>query len=59
MLKSCTESCKEEIGNLFIGLNKSSYRLSLPMKQLLFDKLANLYLEYVRQNRPTTDAWDR
>ncbi|CAF4417015.1 unnamed protein product [Rotaria sp. Silwood2] len=59
MLKSSTESCKEEIENLFQGLNKSTYRLSLPMKQLLFDKLASLYVESIRHNRITFDCWER
>ncbi|CAF4814008.1 unnamed protein product, partial [Rotaria sp. Silwood2] len=59
MLKSSTESCKEEIENLFKGLNQSTYRLSLPMKQLLFDKLANLYVESIRHNRIIFDCWER
>ncbi|CAF1380067.1 unnamed protein product, partial [Rotaria sordida] len=59
MLKSSTESCKEEIENLFKGLNQSTYQLSLPMKQLLFDKLANLYIESIRHNRIIFDCWER
>ncbi|CAF4719416.1 unnamed protein product, partial [Rotaria sp. Silwood1] len=59
MLKSSIESCKEDIENLFKGLNQSTYRLSLPMKQLLFDKLANFYVESKRNNRTTFDCWER
>ena len=59
MLKSSTESCKEEIKDLFIDLNQVSSPLSLPLKQFLFDQLANLYLEPTRHNRPKLDFWDR
>jgi hypothetical protein len=59
MLKSSTESCKEEINNLFKDLNQSSCRLSLPMKQFLFDELANVYLKSIHHNRQTLDCWDR
>jgi hypothetical protein len=57
MLKSSTESCREEISHLFKDLNQSSYRLLLPLKQFLFDQLANLYLE--QPNRATLDCWER
>jgi hypothetical protein len=57
MLKSSTESCREEISQLFKDLNQSLYRLSLPLKQFLFDQLANLYLE--QPNRIILDCWER
>ncbi|CAF1668794.1 unnamed protein product, partial [Adineta ricciae] len=59
MLKSTTDSCKDEIKDLFRDLNQSSFRLSLPMKQFLFDELANSYLlESERPGRGKLDCWD-
>ncbi|CAF1248253.1 unnamed protein product [Adineta steineri] len=60
MLRSTTDSCKDEIKHLFQDLNQSTYYLSIPMKQFLFDELANLYLlEPERNNKPKLDCWDR
>ncbi|CAF1513265.1 unnamed protein product [Adineta ricciae] len=60
MLKSTTDSCKDEIKDLFHDLNQSSFPLSLPMKQFLFDELANLYLrESERTGRDKLACWNR
>jgi hypothetical protein len=53
-LKQATQSCTEEINYLFKYLNQSSCRWSLPMKQFLFDQLANLSVQLVQKNRLTT-----
>ncbi|CAM4768543.1 unnamed protein product [Rotaria magnacalcarata] len=53
-LKTDTQSCKDEINYLFKYLNQSLCHWSLPMKQFAFDQLANLSVQGVQQNRPTT-----
>jgi hypothetical protein len=62
-LKTSHQSCRQEIIYLFKFLNQPTCQLSLPMKQFLFDGLANIYFESTRQNgigtnRQTTDFWD-
>ena len=64
ILRSSTKSYTEEIHSLWTYLNDPTCQLTWPMKQFLFDELANLYLQTVRQNRhqpnrSTRDLWDR
>ncbi|CAF4536838.1 unnamed protein product, partial [Rotaria sp. Silwood2] len=62
-LKNENQLCDREIKYLFKFLNQPTCELSLSMKQFLFEELSNIYMEYKRQNRTstnrqTTDFWD-
>ena len=59
LLRSSTDSCEDEIVHLFKELNLNTSRLTLPLKQFLFDQLANLYLQSKRDYQPTIDSWER
>ena len=59
LLRSSTGSCEDEIVHLFKELNLNTCRLTLPLKQFLFDQLANLYLQSKRDYQPTIDSWER
>ncbi|CAF4496678.1 unnamed protein product, partial [Didymodactylos carnosus] len=63
-LKGSKRSSHQEIISLLKFLNQPACHLSLPMKQFLFDELANISIENSRQNRMNaqrqfTDFWDR
>ena len=64
ILRSSPKAYREEIISLWKYLNEPTCQLTWPMKQFLFDELANLYLETLRQNRgqqnrSEKDIWDR
>ena len=59
ILKSSAESYEEEIENLFKNFTQLSHSLSLPMKQFLFDQLANLSLQSAPVYQPTMGCWER
>ena len=60
MLKATDESYREEIISLFKYLNQPTCPLTLPMKEFLFDELANIYLKYlIQRNQMIKDTWDR
>ncbi len=63
-LKTSNQSYRQEIIYLLKFLNQPTCQLSLPMKQFLFDELANIYFESIKQNRiginkQNIDFWDR
>jgi hypothetical protein len=57
---SILKSMTGEINFLFKYLNQSTCRLSLGMKQFLFDELINISLKFKQnKNKQTVDIWDR
>jgi hypothetical protein len=60
MLKVTDESYRDELISLLKYLNQPTCSLTLPVKEFLFDELANIYLKYLTQrNQVKKDTWDR
>ncbi len=59
ILKSTGQTSKQDVHSLFEYLDKSTFQLSLSMKQYLFDELINLSLKFKQRNKRTFDIWDR
>ena len=59
ILKSMTQLSKQDICFLFKYLDQPTCKLSLSMKQFLFDELVNITLKLKQQTKQTFDVWDR
>ncbi|CAF1222260.1 unnamed protein product [Adineta steineri] len=59
ILKSMTQLSKQDIYFLFKYLDQPTCKLSLSMKQFLFDELVNITLKLKQQTKQTFDVWDR
>ncbi|CAF3288496.1 unnamed protein product [Rotaria sp. Silwood2] len=59
ILKATDDSYRDEILSVFKYLNQPTCPLTLPIKEFLFDELANIYLKYVQRNQIIKDTWDR
>ncbi|CAM4842781.1 unnamed protein product [Rotaria magnacalcarata] len=59
ILKSLTQPSEQVLQSLLSYLNQSANRISLAMKQFLFDQLIDFLLQRKSSNKSVVDLWDR